>query len=67
MWNAQSHQIWQKSRPVAFNLESDTPAEIYSKPPSEGATDILALVGRAENGAESRRDQVGTEEASIFR
>jgi hypothetical protein len=23
MWNAQSHQIWQKSRPVAFNLESD--------------------------------------------
>src|SRR5260221_13858001 len=24
MWNAQSHQIWQKSRPVAFNLESDT-------------------------------------------
>ena len=26
MWNAQSHQIWQKSRPVAFNLESDTDA-----------------------------------------
>jgi len=25
MWNAQSHQIWQKSRPVAFNLESDNP------------------------------------------
>jgi hypothetical protein len=25
MWNAQSHQIWQKSRPVAFNLASDTP------------------------------------------
>jgi DNA repair protein RadC len=24
MWNAQSHQIWQKSRPVAFNLASDT-------------------------------------------
>jgi hypothetical protein len=23
MWNAQSHQIWQKSRPVAFNLASD--------------------------------------------
>jgi hypothetical protein len=27
MWNAQSHQIWQKSRPVAFNLESDTGGE----------------------------------------
>jgi len=25
MWNAQSHQIWQKSRPVAFNLASDIP------------------------------------------
>jgi hypothetical protein len=24
MWNAQSHQIWQKSRPVAFNLASDS-------------------------------------------
>jgi len=24
MWNAQSHQIWQKSRAVAFNLASDT-------------------------------------------
>jgi hypothetical protein len=24
MWNAQSHQIWQKSRPVAFNLASET-------------------------------------------
>jgi hypothetical protein len=23
MWNAQSHQIWRKSRPVAFNLASD--------------------------------------------
>jgi len=23
MWNAQSHQIWQKSRLVAFNLASD--------------------------------------------
>jgi hypothetical protein len=23
MWNAQSHQIWQKSRPVAFNFASD--------------------------------------------
>src|SRR4029077_12808476 len=23
MWNAQSHQIWQKSRQVAFNLASD--------------------------------------------
>jgi hypothetical protein len=23
MWKAQSHQIWQKSRPVAFNLASD--------------------------------------------
>ena len=23
MWNAQSHPIWQKSRLVAFNLESD--------------------------------------------
>jgi hypothetical protein len=27
MWNAQSHQIWQKSRTVAFNLESDTTHE----------------------------------------
>jgi hypothetical protein len=24
MWNAQSHQIWQKSRAVAFNLASDS-------------------------------------------
>ena len=28
MWNAQSHQIWQKSRPVAFNLASDTRASV---------------------------------------
>jgi integrase len=28
MWNAQSHQIWQKSRPVAFNLESDTSCRV---------------------------------------
>jgi hypothetical protein len=27
MWNAQSHQIWQKSRPVAFNLASDNYTE----------------------------------------
>jgi len=29
MWNAQSHQIWQKSRPVAFNLASDTTHEAF--------------------------------------
>jgi hypothetical protein len=31
MWNAQSHQIWQKSRPVAFNLASDTYIPISSQ------------------------------------
>jgi hypothetical protein len=30
MWNAQSHQIWQKSRPVAFNLASDTDANLLA-------------------------------------
>jgi site-specific recombinase XerD len=34
MWNAQSHQIWQKSGPVAFNLESDMAAYIEQHPGS---------------------------------
>jgi len=35
MWNAQSHQIWQKSRPVAFNLASDKISDQLQQQPSK--------------------------------
>ena len=45
MWNAQSHQIWQKSRPVAFNLASDTSSATNAAPNS------TALFGLGAFGA----------------
>jgi hypothetical protein len=43
MWNAQSHQSWQKSRPVAFNLASDSSRFLLpSQPKAEASQAIRA-------------------------
>jgi hypothetical protein len=43
MWNAQSHQIWQKSRPVAFNLASDNGGPGTRQPELRALTQHRAL------------------------
>jgi hypothetical protein len=44
MWNAQSHRIWQKARPVAFNLASDN---------NPGSQDLVYWVLADNPGGES--------------
>jgi hypothetical protein len=48
MWNAQSHQIWQKSRPVASNLASDS--WLATLPPEGTAHMAVPYSYRPEGG-----------------
>jgi hypothetical protein len=61
MWNAQSHQIWQKSRPVAFNLASDT-ASVYRTLTGLGGDHQLGWIGDA--GERTARDFVSVSRKS---
>ena len=53
MWNAQSHQIWQKSRPVASNLASDS--WLATLPPEGTAHMAVPYSYRPEGGVIGRR------------